>query len=137
VRGSRRTAPLQKRREAMSLKSVLYVNVQTSGYQPLVDTYEAEDCLIFEIEIPGINPEEVLIKVHNDVVIVQGVKREARAAGNLRYLCMERKFAGFRRLLKIPVPVNVSEGRASYRDGVITLRFPKTRSRVLKIEIEK
>jgi HSP20 family protein len=127
----------RKRRDAMSVKSVLYVNLQTAGYQPLVDTYEAGDCLVFEIEIPGINPEEVLIKVHNDVVIVQGVKREGLRSGNLRYLCMERKFAGFRRLLKIPVPVNVSEGRASYKDGVITLRFPKMRSRVLKIEIEK
>lgn len=121
----------------MPLKSVLYLHTETAGFQPLVDTYEAEDCLIFEIELPGMNPGDVLIKVHDDVVIIEGVKRELREADRLRYLCMERKFAGFRRILKIPVPVNIMDGKASYRDGVLTLRFPKLKNKVIKIKIEK
>lgn len=121
----------------MFSKNVLYLHTETAGYQPLVDTYEAGDCLIFEIEIPGINPEDMLIKVRDDIVIVEGVKRETRGGNRLRYLCMERKFAGFRRILEIPVSVDLMAGKAFCRDGVITLKFPKLRNKVIKIEIEK
>jgi HSP20 family molecular chaperone IbpA len=49
---------------------------------------------------------------------------------------MERKFSSFRRMLKIPTPVNTVAGKASYSEGVVILRFPKIRNKVIKIRIE-
>ncbi|HXX58999.1 MAG TPA: Hsp20/alpha crystallin family protein [Thermodesulfovibrionales bacterium] len=119
----------------MSIKSVVYFEAET-GYQPFIDLYETEEDLVIEIELPGINPEDVLIKVYGDVVIIEGVKREKRAEKKVNYICMERKFASFRRILKIPTPVNTMAGKALYREGVVTLRFPKLKDRVVKIKIE-
>ncbi|MGD0885176.1 MAG: Hsp20/alpha crystallin family protein [Thermodesulfovibrionales bacterium] len=120
----------------MSLKEVLYFHPETAGYQPAVDLYETDDSLVFEIDLPGINTADVLIKVYDDIVIIEGVKRESREEKTFNYLCVERKFCGFRRMLKIPIPVNSMEGKASYSEGVITVTFPKLRDKVIKIKVE-
>ena len=120
----------------MLLKEALYVHPETAGYQPSVDLYEADDSLVFEIDLPGIGPDDVLIKVYDDTVIIEGVKRERREGKRLKYLCVERKFNSFRRILKIPVPVDSMAGKASYHEGVITLKFPKLRDQVVEIKIE-
>jgi HSP20 family molecular chaperone IbpA len=40
-------------------------------------------------------------------------------------------------MVKIPVPVNSMAGKASYRDGMIIVTFPKIKDKVIKIKIEK
>jgi HSP20 family protein len=121
----------------MSLRSGLYFHKETSGYLPLLDLYETDDSLILEMDLPGIDPEDVLIKVYEDLLIIEGIKRETPEEKGFRYLCMERRFEGFRRMVKIPVAVNSIEGKASYSDGVIIVTFPKIKDRVIKIKIEK
>jgi HSP20 family protein len=120
----------------MSVKDALYFHPETAGYRPSVDLYETDDSLVFEIDLPGINPDDVCIKVYDDIVIIEGIKRERREEKKLNYLCVERKFNSFRRMLKIPIPVNSMAGKASYREGVITLRFPKLGNKVFKIKVE-
>jgi len=120
----------------MPLRSLLYYQREAAGSLPLVDVYETEDNLVLEMDLPGIDPEDVLIKVYEDVIIIEGIKREGRKEKKLRYICMERSFESFRRMIRIPVPVNAVAGRAWYNHGVITLTFPKIKERVIKIKIE-
>jgi HSP20 family protein len=119
----------------MSLKSVLYFHTGAAEYQPVVDVYETNDSLVFEVDLPGISPDDVLVKVYDDIVIIEGVKRERRGERR-NYLCMERKFAGFRRILTMPIRVDAAAGKASYSEGVLMVRFPKLRDAVIKIKIE-
>lgn len=121
----------------MSLRSGLYFHKETAGYFPLLDLYETDDSLILEMDLPGITPENVLIKVYEDLLIIEGIKRKTHEEKGFRYLCMERRFESFRRMVKIPIPVNPIAGKASYSDGVITVTFPKIKDRVIKIRIEK
>ncbi len=104
---------------------------------PMVDLYEAEGYLVFKIDLPGIDLEDVVIKVYDDMLVIEGKRKEEREEKRLNYICMERNLEGFRRILQIPVPVVRSEGKAVYADGVITLSFPKAGDRGTKIAIEK
>lgn len=120
----------------MSHKSVLYLHTEATLH-PLIDLYETDDSLVFKIDLPGINPDEVLIKVYDDIVIIEGIKREINDEGRFKYICMERTFEGFRRVIKMPVTVNTLSGKASYNDGVVTLSFPKMKGKFIKIKIDK
>lgn len=120
----------------MPLRGLLYFQRETAGSAPLVDVYETDEHLVVEMDLPGIDPADVLIKVYEDVIIIEGIKREGQREKRLRYICMERSFESFRRLIKIPVPVNAVAGRAWYNHGVITLTFPKIKEKVVKIRIE-
>lgn len=110
---------------------------ETAGFIPLLDMYETDDSLVLEMDVPGIDPEEILIKVYDDIIMVEGIKRERREEKRFKYLCMERSFESFRRMIRIPIPVDLTGAKASYSDGVIRVIFPRKRNKVVKIRIEK
>jgi HSP20 family protein len=116
---------------------MLHLQRETAWFIPLLDMYETDNSLILEMDIPGIDPEDVLIKVYDDIIIIEGIKREKHEKKGFKYLCMERSFESFRRMFKIPVPVDSTAGKAVYNDGVIIVIFPKIKDKVVKIRIEK
>lgn len=120
-----------------SVAGMVYIHSETADLLPLVDIYETSGSLVFKIDLPGIDPDEVLIKAYYDIVIIEGLKKKRHEEKERKYLCVERNFSSFRRIIKLPVPVIHGEGRASYTDGVITLRFPKLRDKAFKIKIDK
>lgn len=110
--------------------------VEASGCEPPLDIYETEDSLIIDIDLPGIEPEKVLIKIIDDMLIVEGIRiREIKE--DVRFLCMERPKEAFRKIVKLPVDIEAKSGRAVYNNGVVSLRFPKIRPEVIKIKITK
>lgn len=119
------------------IKECLFYSTETSKSLPAMDIYETSDLLVFEIDLPGMDIDDVSLRVYDDIVIMEGMKRETARGSQCRYLCMERGFEEFRRMIKLPVWVNTIEARASYRDGVVRVAFPKIRDRVIKIAIEK
>lgn len=105
--------------------------------EPLLDLYETDENLVIEIDLPGINPEDILIKVFEDIAIIEGIKREMEKEKRLRYICMERNFDSFRRIIRLPVAVNSMAGKAIYSEGVLKLTLPKIKKKVFKIKIER
>lgn len=103
---------------------------------PPVDVYETEDFLIIDIDLPGIKPDKVLIKVFGEILIIEGI-RERLPGDDIKYLCMERSRGAFRRIIRLPVEVESDRGEALYKRGVITICFPKTKPKVVKIKLSK
>lgn len=112
---------------------------ETSG--PLLDLYETADSIVVEADLPGIDPDEVEVCILHGLLTIEGVKREAvETCEKVNYLCMERSFEPFKRILKITVPINPKSGRASYARGVLTVSFPKVkekRGETIKIKVER
>ena len=118
------------------LKGLFFYQVEHCA-GPLAYIYEAEDSLVCEFDLPGINPDEVSVTIYEDVLVIEGTRTEPDAGPKLKYLCMERDVKGFRRVLKPPVPVNIMAAEASYADGVVTIRFPKLKGKLVKVKIER
>ncbi len=118
------------------LKGLFFYQVEPCAW-PLIDLYETDESLVFEADLPGIDPEHVSVKVYEDLLIIEGMRAEPGSEAKLKYLCMERDIKGFRRMLKIPVPVNISAGEAVYANGVMTIKFPKLKGKIVKIKVER
>lgn len=103
---------------------------------PPMDIYETTDMLIFDIDLPGVAIEDMSIKVYDEIVVIEGI-RSKLSIDNRRFLCMERTHETFRRMIKLPIRVSTALATAVYKEGVITLRFPKIKDRVFQIRIEK
>lgn len=120
-------------------RNLFFYEVKTYK-EPLIDLYETEDELIFKIDIPGIDIRNISIKVYEDLLIVEGLlvtdKEECSEEG-LKYLCMERNLKTVRRVIRIPISVNTVAGAAFYENGVVTIKFPKLKDKLIKIKIEK
>lgn len=120
-------------------RSLFFYEVETYK-EPLIDLYETEEDLIFKIDIPGIDISNISVKVYEDLLIIEGlwtIERSDYIAEGLKYLCMERNIKTVRRVLKIPIPVNTVAGTAFYENGVVTIKFPKLRDKLIRIKIEK
>lgn len=107
---------------------------------PVVDIYETKDQLRIMVELGGMGPEEVEVSVTSDMVIIEGDKKEDDAGSERRsYICLEREFGPFRRVIEIPGPVDTGQVKATIREGVLCIIFPKIvdrRMRKRKVPIE-
>jgi len=92
---------------------------------PAVDIFETAVEIVVEAELPGIDPARVSVAVDRGALVVAGVKEEPAPGGRVAFLCMERSFGPFRRVVPLPVAVDLTRATAAYRAGVLRVRLPK------------
>ena len=100
-----------------------------------MDVIETTREVIVEIDLPGIAIGDVTVKIHGDLLIIEGVKREPPNDFDekINYLCMERSFGPFKRMLKIPLAVDQENVMGEYNRGVLLITLPKQEERRAKV----
>jgi HSP20 family protein len=103
-------------------------------WAPAVDIYEGEHELVVKADLPDIKPEELDIRVENNILTIRGerkfekVGRPAVAGEKVdekNYLRVERAYGSFARSFSLANTVNTDAIKADYKDGVLTLSVPK------------
>ncbi len=101
--------------------------------QPAMDIFEDETDIHIHLDVPGMERRALEVSVDDNRLIIQGFKHGTADAGCLRYICVEREFGIFRRIVEIPGRIDASGVRAFLRDGVLEVRLPKIIERRRKI----
>jgi HSP20 family protein len=98
-----------------------------SAWSPAVDVRETEKELRLEVELPGINPEDVELTAENGVLTVRGEKKTERKEGDdeSRYHMIERSFGTFTRSFQLPKGLDESKIEADYNHGILSIHIPK------------
>ena len=96
------------------------------GWAPALDLYEDKDHLIVKAELPGMKKEDIDISLHQGSLIISGERKEESPGGDGETSRTERFFGRFQRSLELPKPVDPNKVSASYKDGILTVRLPKT-----------
>jgi HSP20 family protein len=95
-------------------------------WTPPVDMYETKNEVVVAMELPGLNEKDIRLSITDGLLTIQGERQwsdEAHEAGHYR---QERWFGKFERTLPLPIPVETGQVKATYRDGVLTVKLPKT-----------
>lgn len=92
---------------------------------PPADVYESDDRLTVEIELPGINSEEVSITLDKNILIVKGTKTVKKVAKEIGYWRSERTNGSFSRSFTLPSSIDTEEIQASYDKGVLKIEINK------------
>ena len=100
-----------------------------TGFKPLSDVTEADDSVRIRLELPGVPPASVQVRVRGDCVEVSGEKVPDFPQGEASYLCLERIFGRFRRVFEVVGAVNLAQVTARMRDGILEVVIPKVRER--------
>lgn len=111
---------------------------ELSGISPSVDMYEEGDDIVIKAEIPGISREDISIDLADDVISISGEKKSEERTERKDFLRLERNFGTFTRKLRLPVEVRSDAARATFKDGVLEVRLPKSeeaKQRVRKIPV--
>ncbi len=105
--------------------------VGNSQAVPPLDIYEGDGMLHIEVELPGVDPEEITVSVDGERVVIEGFKTDnSMEAGDhiVHFHLMERYLGPFRRQLRLSPPPDPQSVDVNYRNGVltVTIRFPTT-----------
>jgi HSP20 family protein len=95
-------------------------------WAPAVDMYETKDAVVVSAELPGLNEKDVHVSITGDLLTIQGERQWADEARDASHYRQERWFGKFERVLSLPIPVETGQIKATYRDGVLTVKLPKS-----------
>jgi len=73
--------------------------------------------------LAGWEPHQVTLEVNNHILTMKGERSMPRADG--RYHLQEIGGTSFSRALKLPSSVDHGQGRATHKNGLLTVSFPK------------
>jgi HSP20 family protein len=106
---------------------------------PAMDIYDEGGDIVVKAEIPGMKKEEIHIDINEKTVTVSGEKRKEEKVGRKDYVHLERTYGSFARTFALPAEVQTDKARATFKDGILEVRMPKTAeaaSRARKVAIE-
>jgi len=96
-----------------------------TSWAPAVDIYENERELVVKADLPDMKPEDLDIRVENNILTIRGERKFAKKVDEKNYLRVERSYGSFARSFALANTVNSEAIKAEYKDGVLTLTIPK------------
>lgn len=93
---------------------------------PSLDVYEEKDSVVVKAELPGMKKEDVEVNLVGENLTIKGEKKEDKEVKEDDYYRRERSYGSFLRTVTLPCEVKSDEIKASFKDGVLEIRMPKT-----------
>jgi len=106
-----------------SLPSIAFEDTE---WVPAFDVSETDKELIVKAEVPGIDKKDINITVSDGILTIEGEKKHEKKADNEQYHRVERRYGTFFRTMQIPDEVEADKVDATYKDGVLNIRLPKS-----------
>src|ERR1700719_2507649 len=94
-------------------------------WAPAVDIYETENELVVKADLPDVNPQDLDIRVENNILTIRGERKFATKVNEDNYLRIERAYGSFSRSFSLANSVKSESIQADYHNGVLTLSLPK------------
>lgn len=105
---------------------------------PALDIYEQKDYLVVKAEIPGLTKDELDISLEGNTLTIKGQKKKEEEIKEEDYYRCERTYGAFSRRVELPVEVKPDKVNASFKNGVLEIRLPKTgqaKKNVVKVKV--
>jgi HSP20 family protein len=93
---------------------------------PSMDVYEEGDDVVVKAELPGMKKEDISVDFSDGTVIISGEKEQVERIERKNYHRVERSYGTFTRSTRMPVEVQANKAKATFKDGVLEIRVPKT-----------
>ena len=91
-----------------------------------VDVEETDKEVRVSAELPGINEDDIDVRVSDGMLVISGEKRADRKVDEDGYVLHERSFGRVERALPVPDGIDADAAQATFKNGVLTVTIPKT-----------
>ncbi len=96
------------------------------NWMPTVDIIDAPDAFVLKAEPAGMQPEDVHIELEDDVLTIKGERHQEEKLDTEQYQSTEWHYGAFQRSISMPRSVKRDAIEATYENGVVEVRVPKT-----------
>ncbi len=106
--------------------------------EPLADLFETENEIVATVELPGVNKEDISVSKTDNGVEVHVEKTDEHKDEDKKkgYYRIERRHTGFYRHFPMPSYADTENVDASYKNGVLEIKVPKTEKKDDKKRID-
>jgi HSP20 family protein len=104
-----------------------------------VDVYEEGNHIIVKADLPGLSKDDIDITLTEQNITISGEKKKEEKVEKKDYYRFERSYGSFRRSIALPAEVKTDKAKASFKNGVLEIKVPKTeeakkKGRKIKVE---
>ena len=106
---------------------------------PIVDVFEEKDNIVVKAELPGMEKDNIEVNLTDHTLTIKGEKKKAEEIKEENYYRAERSYGSFLRTLDLPNDVRADKVKASFKNGILEIRMPKTeeaKAKEVKVKVE-
>ena len=93
---------------------------------PKVDIAETKDNFLITADLPGIDEKNVNITLDDGIITIKGEKKTDTEDKQGEFYSRERSHGVFQRSFEVPAIIDENKIGASFSNGVLTVKMPKT-----------
>ena len=97
----------------------------TASFVPAVDIYEDPQKVVLKLEVPGIEENDLDVRVENHTLTVKGERKFDKEEKEENFHRIERRYGSFYRAFTVPSTVDTENVAATYNAGVLKLELKK------------
>lgn len=134
--GQNKNMPDFKEQKTETLKTDWAANETTEG-QLSIDVFQTPFEIVIKSTIAGVKPEDLDIAIANDMVTIRGRREPDDEITKDDYFYQECYWGPFSRSVILPFDVQTEKSIATLKNGVLTVKLPKSEKiKTKKIEIK-
>jgi HSP20 family protein len=97
-----------------------------TDWSPSVDIVETAEDFQVKAELPDVKKEDVKVNVSDGLLRIEGERKFDKEDKTKKYHRVERFYGSFMRSFSLPAGVEADKVRAEFKDGLLTVRLPKS-----------
>lgn len=109
-------------------------------WAPAVDVYETDHKLVLKVELPGVDPKNVEVRIEDNTLYLKGERKLENEVKEDDYRRIERTYGSFTRTFALPSSIDAEKVSAEYKDGILNLTIAKreeAKPKTIKISVAK
>ena len=113
------------------------LNNMEGNLLPRIDISETDLEYCLEVEMPGVNQQNIELKIDNNILSLKGQKEQNSEDKGENYHMRGRHYGSFQRSISLPSNVNEEDIQAHFENGILCVKIPKKeQGKAKKIEIK-
>lgn len=112
-------------------------NREDIAFVPPVDIQERGNEYQIKAELPGIDPQDVDVRVEGNTLIIRGERKQEEEETGTNFFRRERNYGSFMRAFTLPETIDADHIKATAKGGLLTITVPKTApGRTSRVEVQ-
>ena len=96
------------------------------AWAPKLDFSETKDAFVVKAEVPGVEQKDISVSIQDQMLTIKGEKHKEKEEKDEKYHRVERSWGAFARTIALPAGVDTGKVDATFKDGVLSVKLPKT-----------
>jgi HSP20 family protein len=94
--------------------------------EPFIDVIETDKEVTATAEMPGLEKQDIKLNLTEDRLEISAETKHEEKKEEKGYVYRERSSGSYYRAISLPSPVDPDKAKASYKNGVLEIKMPKT-----------